>query len=126
MPKGLPPALRAVADRIYHRDPARFRKLVVWIATARCNRWSDDRIRKVLLALDKREAAGQQIETWWPWCQAALKKVRTQELEAAGQAYKHDDLNSVRAILGQIFRAAERRNHARQRSTGRTSDGHSL
>ena len=109
MAKGLAPALRTVADRIYRRDPARFRKLVVWIYTARGNRWSDDRIRKVLLALDAREAKGQEIEAWWPWCQAGLLKVRTQELEAEGQAYKQDDLNSLRAILGDIYREAERR-----------------
>ena len=109
--KGLPHALRTVADRIYRRDRDRFRKLVVWIHTARRNRWSDDRIRKVLLALDAREAEGQQIEAWWPWCQAALLKVRTQELEAEGQAYKQDDLNSLRAILGDIFREGEKRKH---------------
>lgn len=92
-----------VAERIYQRDTFRFRKLVVWIHTTRANNWSEERIYKALLALDKREGEGFPITDWWPWLNAALRKIRTMELQAESEGYKHGDLNSVKTILRKLF-----------------------
>lgn len=94
----------AITARIYARDRVRFRKLVIWIHSARKAQWSDERIYKALLALNKREEAGATVAEWWPWLTAALRKIRTMELQAESEAYKHGDANSIKAILKQIFR----------------------
>lgn len=97
-------ALLVVTDRLYQRDKRRFAKLIVWIRTAIRNGWTIDRIRRVLLALDKREAEKKQVDAWWPWCNAALEKVRTQDLEKENEGFKHGQPNHIKAILGQIWR----------------------
>lgn len=105
----LPAALRLVADRVYRRDPVRFRRLIVWIHDAHKRNWSHDRIRRALLALDKRENEGKQIEAWWPWLNAALEKVRTLDLEKENDGFKTAAPNRIRAILGKIFRELQDR-----------------
>lgn len=97
-------ALLGVADRLYQRDKARYSKLIVWIKTAIRNNWSVDRIRRALLALDKREAEGHQIESWWPWLNAALEKVRTLDLEKENDGYKTGQPNQIKAILAKIYK----------------------
>jgi len=95
--------MMAVADRLYQRDRDRFRKLLVWILSSRKSNWTDARIYQALLALEKREAAGAPVDAWWPWLNAALRKIRTMELQAESQGYKHGDLNSVKTILRKLF-----------------------
>lgn len=97
-------ALLVVADRLYQRDKVRYRKLIVWIRDAQKRGWSTDRIRRALLALDKRESDGKPIDAWWPWLNAALEKVRTLDLERENDGYKTGQPNRIKAILGQIFR----------------------
>lgn len=96
--------LMAVADRIYQRDRARFRKLLVWILTSRKSNWSDARIYQALLALDKREAAGAPVALWWGWLNKALEKIRTLEIQAENEGFKHQQPNSLKVILKKILK----------------------
>lgn len=101
-------ALLVVADRIYQRDKVRYRKLIVWVRDAQKRGWSTDRIRRALLALDKRESEGKAIDAWWPWLNAALAKIRTLDLERENDDYKTAQPNRIKAILAQIFREINR------------------
>jgi len=109
-------ALAVVADRLYQRDPARYAKLIVWIRDALKRGWSVDRIRRSLLALDKREVESARradqdgspsrppVDAWWPWLNAALEKVRTKDLEKENDGYKHGQPNHIKAIIAQVAR----------------------
>lgn len=102
-PSRLQTPVFVVADRIYQRDPHLFNKLVVWVHDARKRNWSEARIHRALLALEKKLAAGETVDDWWPYLNRALAWLRTRDLEKENDGYKHGDLTSARAIMKKLF-----------------------
>lgn len=102
-PAKLPTRIYQAADCIYRRDPQRYHKLIVWCYDARKRHWSDDRIVRALVALDKKLAKGEAVEDWWPYLNRALAWIRTKELEKENDGYKTADLTSARSIMKKLF-----------------------
>ena len=102
VPQPPSPALEA-AQRIYERDPARYRKLIVWVHARRKQGWSDDRIHRALRALEAKLSKGEHVEDWWPYLDRALQWIRTRDLQKENDGYKHQAPNQLKVILKKIF-----------------------
>ena len=92
-----------VADAIYKRDPARYRKLIVWVQSRRKQQWTEDRIYRALRALEAKLTKGEQCADWWPYLDRALQWIRTKDLQKENDGYKHQAPNQLKAILKKIF-----------------------
>lgn len=101
-PKRIDEEIRTVANQIYQRDPQRFRKLPVWINTARKDGWDEAAIRQTLVVFDQRDRVGDGIGGWWRYLFGLLRRLRTEQLVNESDGYKKEDLTSVRSIFRKL------------------------
>ena len=92
-----------MADRIYQRDHALYKKLIVWVHQSRKAGWSEERIFRALRALDIKLQKGETVTDWWPYLNRAIEWIRTRDLERENEGYKHQRPNSIKAILQQLL-----------------------
>ena len=100
-------SILVIADRLYKRDPARFKKIIVWVNWASKDGWPNEMMLEALQILEGKELSGAPVELWWPYLYRVMQKHRTQRLQREGEGYKKGDLNSIRSILSDVFRRAD-------------------
>lgn len=101
-PKRTDEGIRTMANQIYQRDPQRFRKLPVWINTARKDGWAEAAIWQALVVFDQRDQVGDGIDAWWRYLFGLLRRLRTEQLVKESDGYKKQDLTSVRSIFRKL------------------------
>jgi hypothetical protein len=98
--KTLDPQIKAVADRIYASDPAKFRRLVVWIKSVEALDYQPAWIAQALTEFEK--SGGDLNGEWWPYLDKIGQKVRTKFLQ--DKSPKKFDPASIGAILDALKR----------------------
>ena len=96
--------IRAAADRVYHRDPARFGRLIVWIRAALKRGYQAGDVVDALRRLDEHEAKGHRVETWWPYLTAILRRCYAARVQGESAAYKRGMPNSLKAVMAEVLR----------------------
>lgn len=96
--------IRAAADRLYGRDPARFGRLIVWIRAALKRGYQVTDVVDALGRLEEHEARGHRVETWWPYLTAILRRCYAARVQGESAAYKRGLPNSMKAVLAEVLR----------------------
>src|SRR4030095_4874643 len=65
--------MKRAMDKLYRSDPARFRRLVVWVNTSR-RKCSDEQIRDALLEFMDFERRNGAVDNWWTYLTKVLEK----------------------------------------------------
>ena len=91
----------AIVDRLFHKDPARFNKLLVWVNWANSKGFANEMILQALQSLEAKEENKEPVVACWPYLTRAVEKIAQ---ERQHDHYKHGDLNQVKDILREVFR----------------------
>jgi len=81
----LDPAIKLHSDAIYHSDPAKFKRLVVWIAQAKQQQFSN---QVIVEALRRFVPYATEANPWWPYLDTILYKAE-KDLNAAEFNARH-------------------------------------
>ena len=96
----LEPGLKAVIDRIYRRDPERYRKLIFWVWWNQKRGWKNEVIAEAAAMADENLDGAPD---WWAYLTKLLPKASGRYHEKQAADYKKDDLNSIKQILAKVF-----------------------
>ncbi len=99
----LVPALKAAADPIYHSNPPKFARLVVWIKDKQKRDYADEIIVDSLVAFWTMEQKSK-IKDWWPYIEKIFRKAYAKWNEEQAAKHKSDDAQFVRDLVGATSR----------------------
>jgi hypothetical protein len=96
--RGLDPRIKEVADRIYHKDPDRFRRLITWIKDKEKRDYPVEVIVETLSQFEARDR-NTKIKDWWPYMERIHTKVYGQWNEAQAARVKDSENKFVLSLV---------------------------